>query len=90
VSGLGADEREALDAAIRQWEDHGGAVLPYVIAAVERIIGARLAAVEALAERWAIEAEERGPDDHLLTAGVVDMLRAALTGGVGGAGTGEA
>lgn len=37
-----------------------------------------LAAVRALADRWAKEADERGDDDLLYTRGVANMLAAAL------------
>lgn len=49
---------------------------------VERIVAARVGEVvervEALAERWEREADERGPDDRLWTVGVAAMVRAAL------------
>ena len=40
---------------------------------------AKVARVEALADRWGQEGVERGPDDTVYTAGVAAMIRAALS-----------
>lgn len=83
------EDREALMAELSErlpmWaERHIRELADAVVApVVERIVAARVGEVvervEALAERWEREADERGPDDRLWTVGVAAMVRAALT-----------
>jgi hypothetical protein len=91
VSGLTAGEREALREALDHWlaEVHDDGGDDVVHAAVEGVLTARLAAVEALADEWGSGLYEPSPTTY---GDCARDLRAALTAAGaddGGGGRGE-